>query len=463
MYPKLNILATAVPQVVSIQDAIAAKVPKFRDTVKTLKQKHGSKVIGNCTLNQAYGGLRRVTCVTYETSDVDPLSGVRVRGLPISECHTVLPKPPGSDYPYVEAMFWLLLTGDVPSPDQTVAFRDHLASLATIPPHVEVLLDNFPDEMHPMTKLSSALLALQPESKMTRSYREGTSRADLWESCLSDVLRIVAVIPFLAARIYRGLTGATSASGGQNDNAKKVETPDLAKRFALDMGFDSESMFELIRLYLTTHMDMGGGSASCFATRVVGATLSDPYLAWTAGVNGLAGPLHGAANQEVLRWLRSVHTWLDGEEATDDKLREFCWKTLKAGRVIPGYGHTTLCKTDARFFMQRAFGEKHLPGDDLCELVRRLYRVVPGVLTEHGKARNPWPNVDAHSGALLHGLGLRSAEFQAVMFAVSRAMGPLSNLVWDRVLVLPVVRPMTVTTAWLEQQMEGHMENVESE
>lgn len=72
------------------------------------------------------------------------------------------------------------------------------------------------------------------------------------------------------------------------------------------LGYDDEVIKECIRGYLTIHSDHEGGNVSAHTTHLVGSALSDPYLSYSAGLNGLAGPLHGLANQEVLKWLLEV-------------------------------------------------------------------------------------------------------------------------------------------------------------
>ena len=89
---------------------------------------------------------------------------------------------------------------------------------------------------------------------------------------------------------------------------------------------------ELLRLYLTIHSDHEGGNVSAHTCHLVASALSDPYLSFAAGMNGLAGPLHGLANQEVLMWLTKLQKEL-GSEVTNDELKAFIWKTLKSGQV----------------------------------------------------------------------------------------------------------------------------------
>lgn len=119
-------------------------------------------------------------------------------------------------------------------------------------------------------------------------------------------------------------------------------------------------------------------------------------------------------------------------------------------QVVPGYGHAVLRQTDPRYTCQREFALKHLPDDPLFKLVSRLYQYVPDILLEQGKAKNPWPNVDAHSGVLLHHYGLTEMSYYTVLFGVSRALGVLSSNVWSRALGLPLERPKSMSTIGLK-------------
>ncbi|KAL4444342.1 hypothetical protein ABPG75_012079 [Micractinium tetrahymenae] len=196
--------------------------------------------------------------------------------------------------------------------------------------------------------------------------------------------------------------------------------------------------------YQTIHADHEGGNVSAHTTHLVGSALSDPYLSYAAGMTGLAGPLHGLANQEVLRWLNEVRKQV-GDDVTKDQMREFVWATLKSGKVVPGFGHAVLRKTDPRYTCQRVFAQKHMPEYPLFKLTSLLYDVVPDILTQTGKVKNPWPNVDAHSGVLLQYYGMKEETFYTVLFGVSRALGVLSQGVWSRALGLPIERPKSLT------------------
>jgi len=183
---------------------------------------------------------------------------------------------------------------------------------------------------------------------------------------------------------------------------------------------------------------------------LVGSTLSDAYYSLSAGINALAGPLHGLANQEVLRWIQDLYKQLGNKVPTKEDLKKALWDTLKSGAVIPGYGHAVLRKPDPRYIAQREYCVKHLPKDELFSVVSMIYEIAPDILIEQGKAKNPWPNVDAQSGVIQWYYGLKEYDFYTVLFGVGRAIGVLANLTWDRGLGYSLERPKSVTTAMLE-------------
>lgn len=201
---------------------------------------------------------------------------------------------------------------------------------------------------------------------------------------------------------------------------------------------------------LLTHSDFEGASVSAHTVHVVNSALSDPYLSFAAGMNGLAGPLHGAANREVMIWLKKLQQEV-GDNVTEERVTDFVWKTLKSGRRIPGYGHSTLRNTDSRYLCQREFALKHLPNDPLFHLVSTAYKVIPPILTELGKIKNPWPNVDAHSGILLHHYNLKEMNFYPVVFGVSRSLGLSASMIWNRALGTPMERPSSYSISALKE------------
>jgi citrate synthase len=299
-----------------------------------------------------------------------------------------------------------------------------------------------------MTLFSQAILAMQKDSIFTANYDRGMRKEEYWEAMLEDSLNLTARLPIVAAFIYN-----------LKHRAGKIPMPDrsldLGANFARMMEVSDQGYADLSRLYFIIHSDHESGNASAHATHLTGSTLSDIYYATSSGINALAGPLHGRANQESLSWLLGVvHKY--GRVPDRDELRQFAIDTLSAGQVIPGYGHAVLRKTDPRFAVQMDFGKAHFPEDPVFKLAADVYDVVPEVLIEQGKTKNPWPNVDAISGSLQYHFGVQDCDpfgscgFYTVLFGVSRALGVSANAVWARALAQPLERPKSLTTEMLE-------------
>jgi len=422
---------------------MAEVIPKHNETVKKVRAEHGKKIICKVEVDQAYTGMRDIKSLITETSLLDSLEGIRFRGYTIPECQKLLPTTPGANEPTPESLFWLLMTGEIPTQAQMTALTEEWNQRAGLPKHVEHIIDAFPKHMHPMSQFSAAVLALQTESIFAKKYAEGMNKKHYWDATYEDAMNLIANIHIIAARIYRNLYSPDSPHVAID---KKL---DYSANYANMLGFKDHSFHDLMRLYLVIHSDHEGGNVSAHATHLVGSALSDPYLAFSAGLNGLAGPLHGLANQEVLKFLKDLSHELGGADVTNAQLAQKCKDLLASGRVVPGYGHAVLRKTDPRFTCQQEFAIKHIPIKGLVKLVHQLYEVVPQVLLDAGKAKNPWPNVDAHSGVLLVHYGLTEENYYTVMFGVSRALGVLASTVWDRAMGLPLERPKSVTTDWV--------------
>lgn len=414
--------------------------------IRALLKEQGDTVIHEVTLAQAYGGMRGIKCMVWEPSLLDPEEGIRFRGYTIPDLQEKLPKAKGGDEPLPEALFYLLMTGEIPTEADAAAVTEEWKARGDLPSYVNAMLDALPKDTHPMTQLTAGIVAMQNESIFAKEYRKGLKKADYWDPTYEDTMNLIAKLPALGAKIY---------NRSYRDDQKIAADPNLdwAANFAHMMGYDDEQFKELLRLYMVIHSDHEGGNVSAHTTHLVASTLSDPYYALSAGMGGLAGPLHGLANQEVLRWIMDVKKELGGGVPTQDELKKFLWDTLKSGQVIPGYGHAVLRKTDPRYTAQREFALKHLPDDEIFKVVSMIYEVAPDILLEQGKAKNPWPNVDAHSGCLLVHYGMTEYDFYTVLFGASRALGVLTAVVWDRGLGFPLERPKSFTTEFAKENL----------
>ncbi len=433
-----------------LKDRFAKKALPMAAELKQFVKEHGQQVIGQYTVEQVYSGMKGMIGMVTETSKLDPEEGIRFRGYSIPELRNKLPKAPGGAEPLPEGIFYLMLMGDLPTEEDVAMVSNALARRSQVPKHVFDVLDKLPSTTHPMTQLSIGIMAMQTESCFAAAYRKGISKKDYWDPMYEDVMNLIARLPRVAAYIYRKLY----KNGVHIEPDPKL---DWAANFAHMLGFDDYDFKRLMRLYLTIHADHEGGNVSAHATHLVGSALSDAYYSLAAGMNGLAGPLHGLANQEVVRWIQQLQETYGGKTPTKKDIEEYINKTLAEGKVIPGYGHAVLRKTDPRFIAQNEFAKEYMPDDEAFKIVELLYEVVPEVLTATGKVKNPWPNVDAHSGVLLIHYGMVEYDFYTVLFGVSRALGVLSSLLWDRALGNPIERPGSVTSENMRQMVNKNL------
>ncbi len=425
-----------------LKDRLQGKIEEQRPRTTKLLKEHGDVKIGEVTIGQAIGGARGVRMLVTDISYLDPFEGIRFRGKTIPETFAALAKVPGSDYPYVEAFWWFLLTGEIPSKEETLETVADFQARRAVPSYVGDVLRAMPKDSHPMVMFSTAILAMQRESVFVKRYTEGMKKDAYWDATYEDATNLLAKLPSVAALIYR----LKYKGDAQIPADPKL---DFGGNFAHQMGI-AKPYDDVARMYFILHSDHESGNVSAHTTHLVASALSDVYYALSAGIDGLAGPLHGLANQEVLRWIMKFQEKLGGKEPTEENVKAALWETLKAGQVIPGYGHAVLRKTDPRYVAQMEFCQKHLPNDPLFKLVNMIYKVAPGVLTEHGKTKNPWPNVDAQSGVIQWFYGLKEWDFYTVLFGVGRAIGVLANTTWDRALGYPIERPKSLTTKMLE-------------
>jgi citrate synthase len=426
-----------------LKEKLGEKIEAWRPRTTKLLKEYGDVKVGEVNIGQVIGGMRGVKCLTTDISYLDPFEGIRFRGFTIPETLEKLPKVPGGEMPYVEGFFYLLLTGEVPTEVEVKDVAEEFNKRKNVPEYVFDMLKAMPKDSHPMAMFSAAIVSMQRESVFVEQYNEGISKMDYWKPAYEDALNLLAKLPQIAAFIYRW-------KYKNGDIIAPDPKLDMGGNFAHMMGIDSP-YDDVARLYFLLHSDHESGNVSAHTGHLVGSALSDMYYSISAMINGLAGPLHGLANQEVLRWIQGVMDKMGGKVPTEEEMKKFVWDTLNSGQVVPGFGHAVLRKTDPRYAAQRDFCLKHLPDDLIFKYVDVLYHVVPPILEEQGKAKNPWPNVDAQSGVIQWYYGLTEYDYYTVLFGIGRALGVAANIVWDRALGYPIERPKSLTTDMLEE------------
>lgn len=422
------------------------KSQQTANEVKELLKVHGNTRVDDVNLDQVYGGMRDITCMIWEPSLLDSEEGIRFRGYSIPELREKLPHAPNSKEPLPEGLFWLMLVGEIPTEEQVKWVTDNWVHRSNIPDYVFRAIDALPVDTHPMTQFSVGILAMQKTSVFAQKYAAGMKKSDYWDATYEDSMNLIARLPRIAAYIFRRIYH-------NNDHVLPDISLDWGGNFAHMLGYNDQGFREYIRLFLTIHADHEGGNASAHTTHLVGSTLSDPYLSFSAAMNALAGPLHGLANQEVIRWIQKMVETIGTSKPTKEQIATYVKSTLDSGRVVPGYGHAVLRKPDPRYMAQKHFCEENVKDDDLVNIVWNIFEVVPPILSSLGKVKNPWPNVDAHSGAVLLHYGMKEYNYYTVIFGVSRALGVLAAQCWSRALGLPLERPKSVTTEWVKQYL----------
>jgi citrate synthase len=423
------------------------------EEIKAIIKEHGNKVVGEVTLAQIYQGMRGILGLITETSLLDAQDGIRFRGYSIPELIEKLPKAEGGSQPLPEGLFHLMLIGELPTKEDVENISSTWGRRSHVPNYVFDAIEALPINTHPMTQFSIGVMALQGESLFAKAYGEGINKKEYWDYTYEDTMNLIARLPRIAAYIYRR----------KYKNSEHIQPNgmlDWSANLAHMLGYEDEGFRELMRLYLTIHADHEGGNVSAHTTHLVGSALSDPYLSFAAGMNGLAGPLHGLANQEVIRWIEDMYKDLNTNNPTKEQIAEYVKETLAEGKVVPGYGHAVLRKTDPRFTAQQEFAKIYCADDNMVQTVWNVYETVPPILESLGKVKNPWPNVDAHSGALLKHYGLVEEDFYTVLFGVSRALGVLASLCWDRVQGMPIERPKSTSTDQVKKWLNGQDDNL---
>lgn len=430
-----------------LKQKLREKILIERPRTEKLLKEYGNVKVDDVTIGQIIGGMRDIKSLVTDISYLDPFEGIRFRGFTIPEVLEKLPKVAGKDMPSVEAFFYLLLTGDIPTAAEVDAVHEEFNNRKEVPKYVYDVLRAMPKDSHPMTMFATGIMSMQKDSIFAKEYHKGLKKGDYWEAYYEDSMNLLAKLPELGAFIYR----LKYRNGNIIAGDPKL---DFGGNFAKMMGID-KPYDDIARLYFILHSDHESGNVSAHTGHLVASALSDIYYAISAMLTGLAGPLHGLANEEVLRWLHGVMESMGGKIPTEEEMKKFVYDTLDSGHVIPGFGHAVLRKTDPRYTAQREFCIKHLPDDPIFKYVDLLYKVVPPILLERGKAKNPWPNVDAQSGVIQWHYGVKEYEFYTVLFGIGRALGVCSNIIWARALGYPLERPKSLTTTMLEEAAAG--------
>ncbi|QLQ79256.1 hypothetical protein HG537_0B06030 [Torulaspora globosa] len=443
-----------------LKTALKELIPERKQEMLKIKQECSDVKVGDITVGSVIGGMRGNRSIFWQGTSLDSQEGIRFQGKNIKECQACLPKDPqssdSSDNFLPESMLWLLMTGKVPTEKQASNLSSELAYRgAHLPDYTTKIMENLPPDMHPMTQLAIGLASMNKSSRFARKYEQGLlGKNDYWEYTLDDALQLIASLPKLTGLIYSNIVSNGEPLGQYNENRDwsynissllGMTTGDSINRHNLT-DQQAKDFVNLMRLYMGIHVDHEGGNVSAHTTHLVGSALGDPFLSYSSGIMGLAGPLHGLAAQEVVKFLIEMNSELSSN-MPESEIADYLWKLLNSKRVVPGYGHAVLRKPDPRFTAMLDFAKARpaeFKTDRNVALMQKLSEIAPKVLIKHGKTKNPYPNVDSASGILFYHYGIKELLFFTVIFGCSRSMGPMTQLVWDRIYGLPIERPKSL-------------------
>ena len=427
-----------------LKNKLAKVLPAKIEEFQSVRKNYGDKVVENVTVSQVLGGMRGIHALHYETSKLDNSEGIKYRSKNLYELIVTL-KNHNTHEPSPEGLLWYLLTGEEPSQKEIDYVEESLRRRYGIPDWIEEIIRKLPKDIHPMTQFILGINLLQSKSLFAKKYSEGMKKNEYWEYTYEDSLNLIANLPRLTALIYNNQVHG-------RDTPQPKSNYNQGQNLAYMLGRDNKECGNLFNHYIFLHADHEGGNVSAHTGTLVGSALADPYLSYGAAMAGLAGPLHGLANQETLKWLLGLQAEV-GDNPSDEQVATYAKDWLGSGKVIPGYGHAVLRKPDPRYLIQIDFAEKNFPEDKLIKLVNQCFRIIPPILEATGKVKNPWPNVDCCSGAVLSHYGFNEYDFYTVYFGISRAYGVLPNLVLSRAMGCPIERPNSVSLEWIKKNV----------
>ena len=371
-------------------------------------------------------GLRGVPVGTCRTSFVTPTEGVHYCGYPIAELAHFSP----------EDIVFLLFNKELPTPEQSAAFKAELSARGRVPDSVAAVFHTLPRNGHPMDWLSIGIHTLGM-METTGDWKE-------------DALNLIARMPRMMGLMFRIREGR-----GENIPDDDLEL-NMVQRFVrtLEMdGVDDELMEKILATYLVLHMDHGGGNLSTFTGKAIASGHATVYASIAGAMNALSGPLHGRANQSCLEFVLRIGT------SDPDEVEAFVRGELAAKRPVFGFGHAVLRAEDPRATVQFALGERLCPDDENFKIIRTLREVAPRVLSDYKKISNPNANVDIASGALLHHVGFKDPTYYTTFFGWARVAGIGAQIIDERTVMrsgkgTPIYRPKYIA----EQQELRHLD-----
>jgi len=327
---------------------------------------------------------------------------------------------------------YLLLNGELPTPKELEQFIHLVTHHTYVHENIKTFMDGFRYDAHPMSMLASTVAALSgfyPDAKNTKDE----------QSRRIQITRLIAKMPTLAAFSFRHSMGLPYIYP-DNDLSYVANFLAMIRRIGTATYKVHPTLERALDLLFILHADHEQ-NCSTTSVRTVGSSEVDPYSAVSAGIGALYGPLHGGANEAVLRMLREIgHV---------SKIPDFI-KAVKSGegeKKLMGFGHRVYKSYDPRAKVIKRVADEvfEVTGKNpLLDIAVELERIA--LQDEYFVKRKLYPNVDFYSGLIYEAMGF-PVEMFPVLFAIPRTIGWCAQ--WEEMVKDPeqkIARPRQVYT-----------------
>ena len=405
-------------------DRLHSYIPTLTSRVAAIRK--NKTPVDTLRVQHILTGLRGAKVLSSFTTNLDPEKGHFIRERSLEDLISQLPRLNEALCP--ESLFWYMIANEMPNAEQIDDFIKEEYFRSELPSHTVNMLQHMPKEIPASVMLSMLVLSLETQSKFGKAYGK-VPRNKLWESAYEDTINIISKYPLLLNLIYAKKHSVATA---------QIPTADIGKAAAYAIHITDQTNVDAIRLFMTLYMDSNSGSVSSHVSKAVGSTLSTPFKATSAALNGIGGPLHGRALEDSLKMLLE----------SKGNLTETVTQRFEQGINVPGFGHAVL-KHDPRYYIMRDYWIKKGKHQDLLENIERAVHDSSKVLS--GKLRSPIPNADLMGGAFLYSFGVKEVEMITALMGISRTIGSLTNYVLDRACELPIEYAMSVDLADIKE------------
>lgn len=343
-------------------------------------------------------GLEGIPVAESAISYVDGKKGhLEYRGIDIEEL---------AEKSTFEETCYLLIYGHLPTREELKTFDAGLRKHRKIKFRIRDIMKHFPESAHPMDALQATVAVLGMFYPLPHSLDNVLTEGQVWDICL----KLIAKMPTLVAAHAR-------MRHGDDPIPPRDDLPHAANFYYMLTGSEPDELTtRIMDVALIVHAEHTM-NASTFSTLVTASTHADPYTCISAAIGALSGPLHGGANEDVLRMLDEIGS-VDCAEA-------YLQQKLARKEKIPGLGHRVYKTKDPRAtLLQQLYGRltEKLGADPTYEIASRIEELARETLGAKGVC----PNVDFYSGIVYRKLGIPTDLFTPI-FAIARVAGWLAH------------------------------------